>query len=46
MISFCWGNTMDTLKKVEKMDIIPLYPALNLILKGHTNFFEKKTGRN
>lgn len=33
---------MDTLNKVEKIDIIPLYPALNLILKGHTNFFEKK----
>lgn len=33
---------MDTLNKIKKMDIIPLYPALNLILKGHTSFFEKK----
>ncbi len=33
---------MDTINKVEKTDIIPLYPALNLILKGHTSFFEKK----
>ncbi|MBQ6629914.1 MAG: MarR family transcriptional regulator [Methanobrevibacter sp.] len=30
------------INRVEKIDFIPLFPALTLILKGHTKFFEKK----
>ena len=30
------------MNRVEKMNFIPLFPALTLILKGHTKFFEKK----
>lgn len=33
---------MDMINRVEKIDFIPLFPALTLILKGHTKFFEKK----
>ena len=33
---------MDMMNRVEKMNFIPLFPALTLILKGHTKFFEKK----
>ena len=33
---------MDLLEIFESFDTVPAFPALNMIIKGHTRFFEDK----